>query len=86
MSTDTLSLKVYTADELKKRNGIESHEIWIAYKGLIYDVSDSPLFAGGKHYRHNSGCDLTDQMALAPHLDDVMNKFRIVGKISDESH
>ena len=40
-------LKTYNLSELGERNGIKSSLIWIAYKGLIYDVTSSDLFAGG---------------------------------------
>lgn len=80
MRVEALGLKTYTAIELRSRNGVDSPEIWIAYKGYVYDVSGSLLFSGGKHYRHACGQDLTDQMERAPHLDDVMIKFKIVGK------
>jgi predicted heme/steroid binding protein len=66
-------------EDLAKRNGRVLPEIWIAYKGFIYDVTSSPLFEGGKHYKHESGQDLTKEMEKAPHMDDVMEKFQIVG-------
>lgn len=55
--------------------------IWIAFKGIIYDVTSSELFKNGKHFRHGTGVDLTEEMEDALHLDDVMNKFPIVGKL-----
>jgi predicted heme/steroid binding protein len=76
------ALPVYDPQELMLRDGVKSKEVWIAYKGLVYDVSTSPLFQGGKHYRHRCGVDLTTEMAKAPHLDDVMKKFSVVGRMS----
>ena len=74
-------LKTYNLSELGERNGIKSSLIWIAYKGLIYDVTSSDLFAGGKHYAHVAGTDLTDFMPDAPHTEQVMSKFSVVGKL-----
>lgn len=74
----------YTKAELELRDGIQSPEIWIAYKGYVYDVSRSELFAGGKHYRHKCGQDLTSYMEQAPHADDVMKGFPIVGRYVEE--
>ena len=76
------ALPVYDAQQLMLRDGVKSKEVWVAYKGLVYDVSTSPLFQRGKHYRHQCGVDLTNEMARAPHLDDVMKKFSVVGRMS----
>ena len=72
-------LPIITAEELALRNGQEMPEIWVGYKGKIYDVTSSELFKGGYHYFHPSGIDLTLDMDDAPHLDDVMDDFDVVG-------
>ena len=36
-------LPEYTLQQLALRNGNDKEEIWIAYKGLIYDVTKSRL-------------------------------------------
>ena len=72
-------LPMYTAEELALRNGQEMPEIWVAYKGKIYDVTSSELFKGGYHYFHPTGIDLTADMDDAPHLADVMDDFNVVG-------
>lgn len=77
------NLLTYTNDELELRNGVSMPEIWVSYKGKIYDVTSSELFKDGKHYWHHSGKDLTAEMSDAPHIDDVMNKFTIVGILKD---
>jgi predicted heme/steroid binding protein len=73
--------KEYTKEELALRNGKTMPDVWVAYKGLIYDVTRSELFEDGEHYFHSSGCDLTEEMEGAPHLDDVMDEFIVVGKL-----
>lgn len=77
------SFITYTSEQLKLRDGISLPEIWVSYKGKIYDVTSSELFKDGKHYWHHSGKDLTAEMQDAPHMDDVMNKFHIVGVLND---
>jgi predicted heme/steroid binding protein len=72
-------LKYYTKEELSLNNGKSSSTVWIAYKGKIYDVSSSDLFEDGDHYGHLSGQDLTQEMDDAPHFDDVMENFEVVG-------
>ncbi len=77
-----MNLPTYSLQELSRRNGQTMAEIWVGYKGMIYDVTSSELFKDGKHYFHDTGKDLTFEMKDAPHLDDVMAKFPIVGKLA----
>ena len=71
----------YTKFQLALRNGNDRDEIWVAYKGVIYDVSTSRLWRAGMHYEHFAGQDLTDELADAPHTEAVLSKFPIVGKL-----
>ncbi|MFB2119918.1 cytochrome b5 domain-containing protein [Parapedobacter sp. 2B3] len=72
-------LPVYSTSQLALRNGQDKSEIWIAYRGYIYDVSTSRLWYRGMHYEHWAGQDLTDELADAPHADDVFSRFEVVG-------
>ncbi|MCO6495563.1 MAG: cytochrome b5 [Bacteroidetes bacterium] len=74
-------LPEYTIRQLSLRNGQDKPEIWIAYKGFIYDVSNSRLWRNGKHYEHWAGQDLTDELKDAPHSNWVFDKFKIIGKL-----
>ncbi len=72
-------------DELKKFDGKDGRSAYIAYKGNIYDVTGSKLWKNGSHInRHFAGEDLTHQMAVAPHADDVMGRYKIVDKLETE--
>ncbi|MFN4083326.1 MAG: cytochrome b5 domain-containing protein [Bacteroidia bacterium] len=75
------TLNQYSKMQLALRNGQDREEIWIAYKGLIYDVTHSRLWRNGKHYEHWAGQDLTDELNEAPHADEVFKKFKVVGKL-----
>jgi predicted heme/steroid binding protein len=79
MSTD--SLPTYSRTYLALRNGQDKPEIWVAYKGMIYDVSRSRLWRAGKHYEHWAGQDLTDELGDAPHNENVFDKFKIIGML-----
>jgi predicted heme/steroid binding protein len=72
-------MKEYTKNQLALRNGQDRDEIWVAFRGTIYDVTKSRLWKNGKHYEHWAGQDLTDELADAPHTDTVFGKFEIVG-------
>lgn len=74
-------MKEYTHSQLALRNGQDKDEIWVAFNGIIYDVSSSRLWSNGKHYEHWAGQDLTNELSLAPHSEKVFEKFPIVGKI-----
>ncbi len=74
-------MTVYTLSQLSLHNGQDKETTYIAYKGLIYDISDSRLWRGGKHYEHWAGQDLTPELADAPHSDIVFEKFKVVGKL-----
>lgn len=76
-----MSLPVFTKSQLALRNGQDKPEIWVAFEGLIYDVSASPLWKNGKHYEHWAGQDLTDELKDAPHSRQVFEKFKVIGKL-----
>lgn len=76
-----MDLQIYTLQQLALRNGQDKPQIWVAYQGLIYDVSQSRLWRDGKHYEHWAGQDLTDELADAPHTQEVFEKFDVVGKL-----
>ncbi|MEZ4804157.1 MAG: cytochrome b5 domain-containing protein [Bacteroidia bacterium] len=71
--------KEYSSQQLALRNGQDKPEVWIAFKGIIYDVSESRLWKNGKHYEHWAGQDLTDELKDAPHSESVFKKFPKIG-------
>ncbi len=73
--------KKYTKFQLALRNGQDRYEIWVAFRGIIYDVGASRLWRNGKHYEHWAGQDLTEELKNAPHTDKVFEKFSIVGEL-----
>jgi len=75
------SFATYTPQQLALRNGIDREEIWVAYQGYIYDVSESRLWKNGKHYEHWAGQDLTEELAQAPHTAQVFERFEKVGEL-----
>lgn len=75
-------LPEYSRAQLALRNGQDKPEVWIAYLGLIYEVSASRLWRNGKHYEHWAGQDLTDELKDAPHTEKVFEKFKVIGRLS----
>lgn len=74
-------LPTYTSAQLALRNGQDKPQVWVAFKGLIYDVTHSRLWKTGKHYEHWAGQDLTDELKDAPHTDKVFDKFNVIGRL-----
>ncbi len=74
-----MALRTYTKAQLALRNGTDKPEIWVAYKGQIFDVTNSRLWRNGKHYEHWAGQDLTDELKDAPHTEWVFDKFEAIG-------
>lgn len=69
----------FTKAQLALRNGQDKEQVWVAFKGVIYDVTKSRLWRNGKHYEHWAGQDLTAELKDAPHSNTVFDKFDIVG-------
>ena len=74
-------METYTAAQLALRNGQDKPEIWVAFNGIIYDMTNSKLWRNGKHYEHWAGQDLTKELADAPHSERVFERMRVVGKL-----
>lgn len=75
------SLATYSRSQLALRNGHDRPEIWVAYRGLIYDMTHSKLWKNGKHYEHWAGQDLTGELVDAPHSEKVFEKFIPIGQL-----
>jgi len=75
------NLPSYTKAQLALRNGQDKPQIWVAYLGLIYDVTKSRLWREGKHYEHWAGQDLTDELKDAPHTEKVFDRFTVIGRL-----
>ena len=71
---------ILTKKELKSKNGING-KVLIAYSNKIYDVSGSLLYKFGLHFNHETGNDLTQFLQDAPHGEEVLKKFPILGEL-----
>ncbi|WP_158858591.1 cytochrome b5 domain-containing protein [Lunatibacter salilacus] len=71
-------MKKITKNQLALYNGQDKPEIYIAFNGLVYDVSSSRLWRNGQHYEHWAGQDLTGELPDAPHNANVFDKFEPV--------
>ncbi|AKB86005.1 cytochrome b5 domain-containing protein [Methanococcoides methylutens] len=77
-------MEEFTKEQLAKYNGQDGEKCYIAYKGKVYDVTESMLWDEGDHQgMHEAGIDLTEEMDDSPHDDDVMEDFPVVGTLVD---
>jgi predicted heme/steroid binding protein/uncharacterized membrane protein len=75
--------KKLTEEELESSDGQEGRPAYVAYKGKVYDVSDSRLWRGGLHVRrHEAGNDLTVDLSAAPHDESVFERVPMVGTLA----
>ncbi len=73
--------------ELKSNTGERGTRMWIAYNGLVYDVTDCPKWRIGLHEQlHFAGQDLTSEFPEAPHKLEVFKHdcVKIIGKLESE--
>jgi predicted heme/steroid binding protein len=75
------NLPAVSKAQLALRNGQDKPEVWIAYLGVVYDVTDSKMWRNGKHYEHWAGQDLTHELKDAPHNERVFERLKIIGKL-----
>lgn len=80
--TSSMDSGVCTPDGLCQFDGKDGRPAYIAYKGIIYDVTKSRLWKNGMHVmKHAAGNDLTDMLKNAPHTEDKVLGLPPVGKL-----
>lgn len=74
--------KLFTKSELNKFDGEQSSRMYIAFRGVVYDVTNCPKWKAGLHERtHFPGQDLTHELEInAPHKEEVF-KHHCVKKV-----
>ena len=77
--------QIITEMELHRNNGDRGAPKWVAFEGIVYDVSDCPKWRMEMHERlHFPGQDLTSELPDAPHKADVFTRpcVKIVGRLA----
>jgi len=77
-------MRTFTREELREFDGREGRPAYVAFRGKVYDVSESFLWRGGKHQvLHQAGEDLTEAMQEAPHGEELLARFPVVGELQE---
>jgi predicted heme/steroid binding protein len=75
-------LRKFTSKELEEHNGKNGKPAYIAYQGKVYDISGSDLWRDGEHMgMHQAGRDLTEELELAPHREEMLERVKLVGEL-----
>jgi predicted heme/steroid binding protein len=74
--------RVFSERELMQYNGEKGRPVYIAYKGIVYDVSASRRWRTGLHEGvHYAGLELTRSFPEAPHGEEVFARWPVVGRV-----
>lgn len=75
-----------TLTELADYDGRDGRPAYIAVNGTVYDVTSSPRWEHGLHPPdHQAGQELSEELAKAPHVRAVIERFPVVGTIEAET-
>jgi predicted heme/steroid binding protein len=80
----SITERIVTSMELRRNTGERGSRKWIAYNGMVYDVTDCPKWRTDMHEQlHFPGQDLTSELPDAPHKEDVFSRpcVKVVGKL-----
>jgi predicted heme/steroid binding protein len=76
-------MKTFSQEELKKYDGRQGIS-YVAYRGKVYDVSQSFQWKKGTHQIfRKAGRDLTNALKDAPHLPNLLFRFPVVGTLAE---
>jgi predicted heme/steroid binding protein len=82
----TIPKTLITEMELHHNTGERGTRKFIAYNGIVYDVTDCPKWRLDMHESlHFAGQDLTGELPDAPHQTEVFSRpcVKIVGKLQN---
>jgi predicted heme/steroid binding protein len=80
--------RMVTQIELKRSTGERGTRKFIAYDGVVFDVTDCPKWRTDLHEQlHFPGQDLTGELSEAPHTSDVFSRpcLKIVGRLESRA-
>lgn len=78
----TLMSNNITLEQLSHFDGRDGRPAYIAYRGMVYDVTRSRFWKNGGHMvKHLAGSDLTAALGTAPHQEDKVLAMPQVGML-----
>ena len=86
LTQTTAQAEVFTLNELARFDGSDGRAAYVAVDGVVYDVSASARWSGGRHSACNLGAmagqDLSELIARAPgNMRSLLAKMPVVGAL-----
>ncbi len=78
---DMEAMQEFTVESLAEYDGKDGRPGYIAYDGMVYDVSNHPRWKTGTHNGQMAGTDITDAIKKAPHGASKIESLTAVGKL-----
>ena len=77
-------MREFSKKTLARYDGKNGTPDYIAYNGMLYEVSDSILWRKGNHqFCHHAGQDLTGSLSQAPHGEDMLERVPVIGRMEE---
>lgn len=77
--------RVFTLDELAQYTGKDGQPAYVAVNGVVYNVTNNPLWAGGNHFFGlTAGRDLTNEFQMCHPGAIVLSVLPVVGTLAEE--
>lgn len=80
-TTSTTSEKTFTLTELAKFDGKNGNPAYVNIDGIVYDVTNAPMWIKGVHQGHSAGADLSAILLQSPHGKAILSNLTVVGKM-----
>ncbi len=75
----------FTLKQLAAYNGKNGQPAYVAYKGIVYDLTAVSNWSSGKHHGISAGTDVTEVFSASPHAVSILKMGFVVGKLVSES-
>ncbi|NUQ86741.1 MAG: cytochrome B5 [Anaerolineales bacterium] len=75
-----------TEVELRRNDGGRGSRKYVAFNGIVYDVTDCPKWRLDMHENlHFPGQDLTSELPNAPHKEEVFTRpcVKVIGRLQN---
>lgn len=77
--------RVFTLEELAQYTGKDGAPAYVAVNGVVYDVTNNPLWAGGNHFFGlTAGRDLSNEFQMCHPGAIVLSVLPVVGSLAAE--
>lgn len=84
-----MSATIIPLAELKRNTGGRGTRKFVAFNGIVYDVTDCPKWRLDMHENlHFAGQDLTGEMPEAPHNEEVFARpcVKVIGRLEENEN